>query len=89
MRLAFPQRLASVHLLASLLITAVSALADRSQDRATPPPRLALPYTPANGLSQDLDDFEPDDWATQQWLSSSVMTPCLSHTTAHLDRCLP
>ena len=28
---------------------AVSALADRSQDQAIPP-RLALPYTPTNGL---------------------------------------
>jgi len=29
---------------------AVSALADRSQNQATPTPRVALPYTPTNGL---------------------------------------
>ena len=29
---------------------AVSALADRSQDQTNPPSRIALPYTPTNGL---------------------------------------
>ena len=29
---------------------AVSAFADRSQDQTNPPPRIALPYTPTNGL---------------------------------------
>ena len=40
--------------------------------------------------SQDLDDFEPDDWATQQWLELICDDPlAFSHTTAHMTAAFP
>ena len=80
---------ALVHLSALLLITLPSvplliALKIRQLRRAS----LSRTRQPM-ASSQNLDDFEPDDWATQQWLDLICDDPlAFSHTTAHLDRCL-
>ena len=80
---------ALVHLSALLLITLplvpllialkIKQLRRRALHSPTRRPMASL---------QDLDDFEPDDWATQQWLDIICDDPlAFSHTTAHLDRC--
>ena len=80
---------ALVHLSALLLITLPSvplliALKIRQIRRRATSSRTRRPMA----SSPDLDDFEPDDWATQAWLDLICDDPlAFSHTTDHLDRC--
>ena len=80
---------ALVHLSALLLITLPSvplliALKIRQVSRRGMPFRTRRPMD----SSRDLDDFQPDDWATQAWLDLICDDPlAFSHTTEHLDRC--
>ena len=80
---------ALVHLSALLLITLpsvpllIALKIKRLRQRATSShTRQPMASTP------DLDDFDPDDWATQNWLDLICDDPlAFSHTTDHLDRC--
>ena len=80
---------ALVHLSALLLITLpsvpllIALKIKRLRQRVTHShTRLPMASTP------DLDDFDPDDWATQNWLDLICDDPlAFSHTTDHLDRC--
>ena len=80
---------ALVHLSALLLITLpsvpllIALKIKRLRHRATSSRTRQLMAS-----SQDLDDFHPDDWATQAWLDLLCDDPlAFSHTTDHLDRC--